>query len=252
MQISYHSGVIVVKRAVDRGYSTGCRSQCQRWKVTTSDLLTKATSGRSVSQTTQSERLCLLDQIVTQCQALATSSHSQVYSRLSFPLPYDLIPPVSSTTDLSKQITVVKLFMHFKTPNQPCQSNSINSSSFFYGDTGADPKVALGALPLFPYLPFFLSLSFFFPSHPTSCPSLPYCPSHLSPSPTLSLLSLPLEVGPLNTAKSLGPGSAVSFPVGSGAPADMEWCILALKSLTSGSNNFSNFSENQLTKFRAF
>ena len=51
-----------------------------------------------------------------------------------------------------------------------------------------------------------------------------------------------------------GLGSAVSSPSGvwGGAPAEIEFGAFQPKNLTSDGNNFNNFPENQLTKFRAF
>jgi len=67
--------------------------------------------------------------------------------------------------------------------------------------------------------------------------------SRLHPSPPL-----PLEVGPLNPAR--GSGERCKLPqqdLGRSPSRNRFWCILALKS----GNNFNDFPENQLIKFRA-
>jgi len=51
-----------------------------------------------------------------------------------------------------------------------------------------------------------------------------------------------------------GLGSAVSPPpsaVWGGSPAEIEFGAFQTKNVTCGGNNFNDFSENQLTKFRA-
>jgi len=60
---------------------------------------------------------------------------------------------------------------------------------------------------------------------------------------------VPLEVGPLNTARGTGE-RAVSSPSGVWG-GNRIWCILALN-LTSGGTKFTNFPENQLTTVYAF
>jgi len=74
-------------------------------------------------------------------------------------------------------------------------------------------------------------------------------PSPLLPSASLSLPlpfpSLPLEVGPLNTAR--GSGERCKLPqrgLGLSSSGNPIWCILALK--PDNGNNFTNFPENQL------
>ena len=81
---------------------------------------------------------------------------------------------------------------------------------------------------------------------------LPFGPSRPLPSPTAPALPfpsppLPLEVGPLIQLEGLG--ERCKLPQGSGVEPQLK---LNLVHLTSGGNNFNNFPENQLTKFRAF
>ena len=107
---------------------------------------------------------------------------------------------------------------------------------------GPGSTVTWGPIPSLPSFPF----PYPSPLSRSSFPLPPFpSPSFPSPSPLFpSSPPLPLEVGPFNPARGLG--SAVSSPSGvwGGAPAEIE-----VQSLTFGGNKFTDFCENQLTKF---
>jgi len=102
----------------------------------------------------------------------------------------------------------------------------------------------------------FPSLSFPSSPYPYSPPLLLF-PLSLLPLPCplpLSFLcpSLPLEVGPLNSARESG-GALWAPPVGSGAEPQPKSNLVQFiwRLVSGGNNNFNDFAENQLTKFRA-
>ena len=149
--------------------------------------------------------------------------------------------------------TLTACFAFSRPPSEGWPGRTINCPSLVNSvrliAEGTDPGICVReALTLFSSLVSFPSL-LLYPSFPLYPLPLSF-PSPLPSSPTLPLLSLPLEVGPLNTAKGSGERCKLPSGVWGRAPAEMEFCAFSLKIWHAVVTIY--FPRNQLTKFRAF